>query len=554
MATPLTPSSQSHDKVRLCSQCHASKLWQDDAHEICFKCRGKQHNSDTCDECKLMGEISAKMWSEFVSGKAPKRYVTANEFESFQKKMEEMLQANAEMLQRFAAANVPAQPHVGAVGNSTSNRDSRPQVGAISNPVTEDEPMVIETNSEVSFCIRDSRQYHEGEVDEVRPTDSVSNTGSAERNEHYDTSTLDSDYQEVISELISVLGINDAVTEDSAHADIISSRVREKKSKVYLPLAQAHREIIDRVWENDTANISVFKQSVAERYHVTESDFDKYCKVGTLDKILAHALRKNGVTAGTAKSKADSSLKIPNADNAKVESRAWRIEREALSGIACSSVQSWLLQFLSKKLEIMDGFLKETFASEYENILAATGCDVLPKALLLAQDAALDQLDLWARVSSNAKSQRRLLWLQSSPWSKQLKDMVMRFPIEGGLVCGSRLLETLEECKNFDEALERVETPSTSKQVTRGGGNQAPRAANNPQKRQRVEHAAPSQSFHSSERGTGRGGRGGYRSSSHNYGASNRESSSSSKNWGQSQKREWNPPQRSWDRGSKYRK
>ena len=92
---------------------------------------------------------------------------------------------------------------------------------------------------------------------EVRPQDSVSNVGSEEGAEA--SSTLDSDYHEVISELVSVLGINNAQSEAAAEADILLSRVWDKKSKVYLPLSQTHRNLIGKVWQNDTASINIFK-------------------------------------------------------------------------------------------------------------------------------------------------------------------------------------------------------------------------------------------------------------------------------------------------------
>ena len=70
---------------------------------------------------------------------------------------------------------------------------------------------------------------------------------------------------------------------------------------------------------------------------------------------------------------------------------------------------------------MLDTYLKENFETVYERTVNQTEIDVIPKTLVLAQDAALDQMDLWARVAANAKSQRRLLWLQPSQWSKQLK-------------------------------------------------------------------------------------------------------------------------------------
>ena len=130
------------------------------------------------------------------------------------------------------------------------------------------------------------------------------------------------------------MSIDDAIVIESVEADITSSRTTGKKPKIYLPLARAHKDIIDRILDRDKSSISVFKQSVTERYFLTEKDFDKYCKVGSLDKILSHALRRVGVM--TSKSKNDPVPKLPNPENAKLEAKAWRIERQSLAGLACS--------------------------------------------------------------------------------------------------------------------------------------------------------------------------------------------------------------------------
>lgn len=242
--------------------------------------------------------------------------------------------------------------------------------------------------------------------------------------------------------------------------------------------------------------------------------------------------------------------RLPNADNVKLESRAWRIERQSLSGMACASVQSWLLQFLAKKLEVLDSYIKENFAEEYENVLAATGCSVLPKVSLLCQDAALDQLDLWARAAANAKSQRRLLWLQPSCWSKQLKDQVMRFPVESGLVCGSRLLETLEEFKDFDEALDRVETHS-ARQPAKTSQHMTKQPHNPPSKKPRLSET--NSSDNSQYRNRNYSNRGSYRGSSRGYKASaaagSRDYSQGNKN--QQSKKDWGSFPKSWEQNQK---
>jgi hypothetical protein len=419
-------------------------------------------------------------------------FVTTSDFEAFQNKVSLMLEANQKFLQQCLGGS---GPQAGGSKEQANGHTQGSKAGPSKSVACDSEDVLeVDPESDGESIVsswdhkrvqRDRSRDHTYEREEsadrevsVGPFDSVSQAGSREGDVE---SRLNSDYQVVISKLISSLDIQDAQLEQAASADIISSRVKDKKGKVMLPLAQAHRDIIDKVWEKDNGSLATFKQSVTERYHIVEKDFEGYCKMGSLDKILAHALRRNGVT-GQTKGKSDSIPKIPGAENARLEAKAWRIERQCLAGISCATVQSWLIQFLSQKLENLDSYLKENLPTAYEGIVTSTGCDIVPKALVLAQDAALDQLDLWARAASNAKAQRRLLWLQPTAWSKQLKDQVMRFPIESGLVCGSRLSDTLQEYKTFDEALERVETTPSIRgrnrakpQFDRAGGPPPPK-------------------------------------------------------------------------------
>ena len=66
---------------------------------------------ENCDEWKLMGEVSSKFWAEFVAGKTPKRYmyVSSTEFESFQKKVEDIMQVNNDLLRRLTQSIPLAQ-------------------------------------------------------------------------------------------------------------------------------------------------------------------------------------------------------------------------------------------------------------------------------------------------------------------------------------------------------------------------------------------------------------------------------------------------------------
>ena len=110
------------------------------------------------------------------------------------------------------------------------------------------------------------------------------------------------DYHEILSKIISMLDIHKAVAEKKVQADIMSSGVLEKAPKIILPLADSHKEIINRVWE-DNSSLAVFKQSLTERYHIIESDFENFCKMGSLENILSHALHRSGVPTTSAKGK-----------------------------------------------------------------------------------------------------------------------------------------------------------------------------------------------------------------------------------------------------------
>ena len=99
------------------------------------------------------------------------------------------------------------------------------------------------------------------------------------------------DYHEILSKMISTLDIHKAVVEKKVQADVTSSRVLEKAPKIMLLLADSQKKIINRVWEKDNSSLAVFKQSLTERYYIIESDFEKFCKMGSLDKIFSHTLR-----------------------------------------------------------------------------------------------------------------------------------------------------------------------------------------------------------------------------------------------------------------------
>ena len=466
-----------------------------------------------------MGPESSARWADFVAQKP--RYVSYNDFETFQNRIESMMKDNADFLRQMASSRLSETQAASQAEKPAAVRSGgrEPRAGVTEVDmitVQDDEDDLEEENDASRVSSWNFKRRRVEDSDEIGPNDSVSQAGCSgsvpvELDGNSSVSRSNSDYVDVLTKMIASLDIQKAVLEKRAHADITSSRVQERAPKVLLPLADSHKEIISKVWERDSSSLAVFKQSLTERYHLVEQDFESFCKMGSLDKILVHALRRGGVPTTTVKGKSEPMPKLPSSDSTRLEQRAWKIERQSLAGLACSSVQSWLLEYLTQRVEMLDTYLKENFETVYDRIVTETGIDVIPKTIVLAQDAALDQMDLWARAAANAKAQRRLLWLQPSQWSKQLKDQVMRFPVESGLVCGSRLGSTLEEFKTFDETLERVEaTPSV-----RGRGRPSRPTAtitrpqhrpSSPQKRARFE-PEPRAPDHSYQRG-GTAGRG----------------------------------------------
>lgn len=292
--------------------------------------------------------------------------------------------------------------------------------------------------------------YKRYRSEDVDAEDSVSQTGS---DKTVTEGKVDESYVDLVADMVKFLKIEGADIGEAEQADILSSRVKDKKVKVSLPLAKSHKNVLDRIWEKPISNMSTFRQSVTERYHVAEEDTEQYLKISAHDKLLSHALRRQGVPFKAPKKKSEPIPELPNKLHKKVEARAWAIERQALLGMACASSQSWIIQYISKKLQVLDECLRDTCPGQYDDIVAQTGCDQLGKAVLIAQDAAIDELDLFGRMAANAKHQRRVLWLEPTKWNRDLQDRVLKFPFVSGQLFGDKLYDTVNEYKEFDEAL-----------------------------------------------------------------------------------------------------
>ena len=73
----------------------------------------------------------------------------------------------------------------------------------------------------------------------------------------------------------------------------------------------------------------------------------------------------------------------------------------------------------------------------------------------MAQDAALDSLDLQVRKAAQAKQVRRSLWVDQTQWASSLKAAVKRFPTVGdGVICGPNLKDKLEAYRFNCKAME----------------------------------------------------------------------------------------------------
>ena len=184
---------------------------------------------------------------------------------------------------------------------------------------------------------------------------------------------------------------------------------------------------------------------------------EEFLNVAKQDDILLHAFRNEGVKFKTPRKQAEGRPTLPNKEEAKLETRAWTVEKEALLGLQCAAHQSWLIQFVFKKLEEMEKKLKQQDERTHHDVFESLGGSTILQAIEYAQDATMDQLDLFARMASSAKYQRRVWWLGLTKWGKDLQEKVLKFPMVGGQLFGDKLLDTINEFKEYDEALEHAE-------------------------------------------------------------------------------------------------
>ncbi len=499
-----------------CGRCNKTRLWPDDPHPNCFKCRGISHPA--CEDCTKMGGPSSAKWAEYLRDHSSQnsdivntlavqdqsqKYVSMDQFNSLLEAVHTLKEsvdklstpskrehvvgspgdgtshtARGKAYQTFGVGPV-TQPHKSNVslfggaheaaliskerGNLESNRGVKRSHDMEEGEV-EDEELQLHPSRDEEFDDDSSAAGHSSwdhkrrsdRDDSLGPDDSVSQVGSESKKIE---EKVDQTYLEVVTEMVQFLSIKGADTKQAEHADIMSSRVKDKAAKVALPMAQSHKNIVQDVWSQPSSKWSTYRKSLTGRYQIAEADSEDFLKVSGHDKLLVHALRREGVKFKPSKKKSEPVPQLPDKTQGQLESKAWRMEKQALLGLGCASSQSWLIEFIVKKFEQMDSFLQDKLGPDnYSELIKESGCQSIGKAVLLAQDAALDQLDLYARIAANAKSQRRTWWLEQTKWDKDLRERVVKFPIVSGQLFGEKLFDTVSEFKDFDEALEHTET------------------------------------------------------------------------------------------------
>jgi hypothetical protein len=197
----------------------------------------------------------------------------------------------------------------------------------------------------------------------------------------------------------------------------------------------------------------VYKKVTKDRYKFVEKDYQQYLKVGRVkDEYLVHELEKAGVKVQAK------SPKLPNATLTQIERKVAHIEAQSQLGMGCAVAQSWMLQFLTTRIGEIETIIAENSRGNLAERLDLTH---LKQVAVLAQDAALDNLDLQARQAAEAKWIRRSVWVDLTRWPASVKTAVKSFATVGdGSICGPALKDQLESYRLTTKALEAAATPA----------------------------------------------------------------------------------------------
>ena len=568
-------NSVSSDRERWCRICKKHRLWLDDSHQQCFRCRSRTHK---CDLCKDMGKEAAKAWKDYVgwtpseavsrsgrssSGDDVRRQNKKSTFSSgslqsahpdvsevpsrTQPEVSGVSGSSASAIGTQHAAAARSNPdnvhHHSTVGKDTANveqGDGPPQYVSVgdfkafearmtallmSQAPGQAHPHVAPTNSrslqvesededsgaesQVSSWRYKGKRAKSSEsladVVSISPMDSVSNiegptmpakrrrvapspdrhnrSASVGKSQELESacsdrgSEADSEFPEattpaelamteqyfsIVQEAISRLSIDDGSVEPETKVTFKSSRLKTKKAAALLPMSKEHKEIIDKIWQaKNVSKNKQYKKAVADRYKIAESDYNQYLQTSLIDRELEHELRRSHTKFQKDKPK------LPK-EWAPVDQHLHKVEKAAALGIATAVSQSWLLHFVDFLVERLDASLKQILGDKFEELQSDLEIEKIQTTLILAQDAAMDQLDLQAREAAQAKWLRREVWVAPTDWFEHIKNKISALPVLGnGLMCGSELGKLLHDYKKSDKDLAATEKSSSDKQTSK---------------------------------------------------------------------------------------
>jgi hypothetical protein len=264
-----------------------------------------------------------------------------------------------------------------------------------------------------------------------------------------------------LSNAIKDLSIEGAETVAPSGSSLRSTRSQGKKAGAKVPLRPEHCDIVKKVWDIDPTSLRAYKNETRNRYisSISQPDVDKYLKTASLDEHLSHELQRCGVKLESKK------LKHPDKALAPIEMGLKKIEVGGRLGIACAVTQSWLIEHAAHQLSSLGDALKASLSpDDFKALSEKTKFDQIAEALVMAQDAALDTLDIQLRGVAQATSMRRSMWLEQTSWSPAIKGEVKRYPISGdGTFCGPKLKSTLESLRLTAKEVVAAESFSISR-------------------------------------------------------------------------------------------
>ena len=469
-----------------CPKCKCHFLYDDDSHLECMRCRGPDHS---CSLCSEMGKKSLERVKDWLSrscksnsnnngatnkgvSQAPRQHTSQERMVSFSdlKEFGDSIKSFvADILKDRSATNSQGATSVHGTGilQPTYGPSSANQSGMEANSgrvaQASFSELSIHPNPGEEFddeddddddvrSVRSTWDYKRTEGPDVEDDEDVGSIAPSEKEEGEQVTHNQSEhYINLMSELIETLEIDDAVRTSKVRSKITSSRCKDERPKALLPFDENHKQIIDNIWKGNPGEILVSKKSTKGRYKMVDQDFQKYlCPSTVKDDYLVQELEKSGLKVLVKYPK------IPNKQLASMDSKVGKIEVSSLLGMACSVSQSWMLQYITTQVQKLDKLLSQGMQPDnYKALNDQVDLKKLADMSILAQDAALDSLDLQARQAAGSKWVKRALWVDQTKWAGSIKDAVKQFPTTGdGTICGPNLKDKLESYRLTSKALE----------------------------------------------------------------------------------------------------